>query len=53
MQVADVIVNNVEAPNWVFNVTALLLGIGFPFAIAKRRVYTLSSISQPKGIACK
>ena len=33
MQIADVILNNVEAPGWVFYVTLLLLGIGFPFAI--------------------
>ena len=33
MQVADVILNNVEAPGWVFHVILLLLGIGLPFAI--------------------
>ena len=33
MQIADVILNNVDAPDWVFYVTLLLLGIGFPFAI--------------------
>jgi TolB-like protein len=33
MQVADVILNNVEAPDWVFHVILLLLGIGLPFAV--------------------
>ena len=33
MQIADVVLNNVEAPGWVFYVILLLLGIGFPFAI--------------------
>ena len=33
MQVADVILNNITAPEWVFRVILLLLGIGFPFAV--------------------
>jgi TolB-like protein len=33
MQVADVILNNVDAPGWVFHVILLLLGIGLPFAV--------------------
>jgi adenylate cyclase len=33
MQVADVVLNNVEAPGWVFSVIMLLLGLGLPFAI--------------------
>ena len=33
MQVADVILNNIEAPGWVFQVIMLLLGLGFPFAM--------------------
>lgn len=33
MQVADVILNNVEAPGWVFHVILLLLGIGLLFAV--------------------
>ena len=33
MQVADVILNNITAPDWVFHVILLLLGIGFPFAV--------------------
>ncbi len=33
MQVADVILNNIVAPGWVFHVLMLFLAIGFPFAI--------------------
>jgi TolB-like protein len=33
MQVADVILNNIEAPDWVFHVLLLFLAIGLPFAV--------------------
>jgi len=33
MQVADVILNNVQAPPWLFHVLLLFLAIGFPFAV--------------------
>jgi len=33
LQVADVILNNITAPGWVFNVLLLFLAIGFPFAV--------------------
>jgi len=33
MQVADVVLNNIEAPSWVFQVIMLLLGLGFPIAV--------------------
>jgi len=33
LQVADIILNNIEAPGWVFHVTLLLLGIGFLLAM--------------------
>ena len=33
MQVADVILNNITAPSWMFQVILLLLGIGFLFAL--------------------
>ena len=33
MQVADIILNNVVAPGWVFHVLLLFLAVGFPFAI--------------------
>ena len=42
MQVADVILNNVEAPGWVFHVILLLLGIGLLFAIFFAWAYELT-----------
>ena len=33
MQVADVILNNIVAPDWVFHVLLLFLAIGFPFSV--------------------
>ena len=33
MQVADVILNNIAAPGWVFHVLLLFLAIGLPFAV--------------------
>ncbi len=33
MQVADVILNNIVAPGWVFHVLLLFLAIGLPFAV--------------------
>ena len=33
LQVADVILNNITAPGWVFHVLLLFLAIGFPFAV--------------------
>ena len=33
MQVADVILNSIEAPSWVFQTILLLLGIGFVVAV--------------------
>jgi len=33
LQVADVILNNVEAPGWVFQVIMLVLAIGFPLIV--------------------
>lgn len=33
MQVADVILNNIVAPGWVFHVLLLFLAIGLPFAL--------------------
>jgi TolB-like protein len=32
LQVADVVLNNITAPGWVFKVLMLFLAIGFPFA---------------------
>jgi len=33
MQVSDVVINNITAPDWVFQTILLLLGIGFLFAM--------------------
>jgi len=33
MQVADVVLNNITAPGWVFQVLMLFLAIGFPFSV--------------------
>ena len=33
LQVGDVVLNNIAAPDWLFKVLMLFLGIGFPFAI--------------------
>ncbi len=33
LQVADVVVNNIEAPTWVFQAILLLLVIGLPLAL--------------------
>jgi len=46
MQVADVILNNVVAPGWVFHVLLLFLGIGFLFALFFAWAFELT----PEGI---
>jgi len=33
MQVADVVINNIEAPVWVFQIIMLVLGIGLPLVL--------------------
>ncbi len=33
LQVADVVLNNIVAPNWVFRAILLLVAVGFPFAL--------------------
>lgn len=33
MQVTDVIINNIEAPVWVFHVILLMLAVGFPLTV--------------------
>jgi TolB-like protein/Flp pilus assembly protein TadD len=33
LQVADVVLNNIEAPGWVFRVIMLMLAIGLPFVL--------------------
>jgi formylglycine-generating enzyme required for sulfatase activity len=46
MQVADVVLNNIAAPDWVFHVLLLFLAIGFPVAIFLAWAYDLT----PDGI---
>ena len=46
MQVADVVLNNVQAPVWVFFVILLLLAIGFVFAIFFSWAFELT----PEGV---
>ena len=33
LQVADVILNNITAPDWIFHVLLLFVAIGLPFAV--------------------
>jgi len=46
MQIADVIINNIEAPDWVFQVIMLLLGIGFPIVM----IFAWAFEMTPEGI---
>ena len=46
LQVADVILGNIEAPDWVFRVLLLFLAIGFLFALLFAWAYELT----PEGI---
>ena len=46
MQVADVILNNIVAPEWVFHVLLLFLAIGLPFAVFFAWAFELT----PEGI---
>jgi len=46
MQVADVVINNVGAPDWVFRIIMLVLGIGFPLAL----VFAWAFEMTPEGL---
>jgi TolB-like protein len=46
MQVADVVINNISAPPWVFHVLLLFLAIGLPFAVFFAWAYELT----PEGL---
>ena len=46
MQVADVILGNIDAPEWVFRVLLLFLAVGFPFAVFFAWAYDLT----PEGV---
>jgi adenylate cyclase len=42
LQVADVILGNIQAPAWVFHVLLLFLAVGFPFAVFFAWAYELT-----------
>jgi TolB-like protein/Tfp pilus assembly protein PilF len=46
LQVADVVLNNIEAPDWVFQAILLLVAIGFPFALIFAWAFELT----PEGL---
>ena len=46
MQVADVILNNIEAPHWIFQVLLLGLALGFPIILLFAWAYEMT----PEGI---
>ncbi len=46
LQVADVILNNIEAPDWLFQAILLVLAIGFPVALIFAWAFELT----PEGI---
>ena len=46
MQVTDVVINNIGAPGWVFQVILLVLGIGFPVVLIFAWAFELT----PDGI---
>ena len=46
LQLADVVLNNIEAPDWVFQAILLLLAIGFPMAL----VFAWAFEVTPEGI---
>jgi len=46
LQIADVVLNNIEAPRWVFLAMLLLVAIGFPFALIFAWAFELT----PEGL---
>jgi len=46
LQVADVVLNNIEAPDWVFQTILLLVTLGFPFAVIFAWAFELT----PEGL---
>jgi TolB-like protein/Flp pilus assembly protein TadD len=46
LQVADVVLNNIEAPGWVFQAILLLVAFGFPFALIFAWAFELT----PQGL---
>jgi TolB-like protein/Tfp pilus assembly protein PilF len=52
LQVSDVILNNTEAPGWVFDVILLLLGIGLPLVLLFAWAFELTpeGLKREKGV---
>ena len=46
MQIADVVLNNIEAPDWIFQVLMLFLGLGLPMVI----VFAWAFEMTPEGL---
>ena len=46
MQIADVVLNNITAPDWVFQVLMLFLAVGLPFAVILAWAFELT----PEGL---
>ena len=46
LQVSDVILGNINAPDWVFSVIMLLVGIGFPLVL----VFAWAFVLTPEGL---
>ena len=46
LQIADVVLNNIEAPDWVFQTILLVVALGFPFAVIFAWAYELT----PEGL---
>lgn len=42
LQVADVVINNIGAPSWLFQIILLLLGIGFPLILVFAWAYEMT-----------
>ena len=43
LQFADVVLNNIQAPGWVFQVIMLVLGIGFPIVLIMAWAFEMTS----------
>jgi TolB-like protein/Flp pilus assembly protein TadD len=43
LQIADVVINNIEAPDWVFQVIMLVIGLGFPLVVVFAWVFEMTA----------
>jgi len=52
MQVADVMLNNIAAPGWIFHVLLLFLFLGFPFAVILAWAFELTpdGLKRERGV---